>query len=544
MKKIIFILAATLLSHIGSNAQNYTGLLANIDGLTVGDMANISQTQFQYGTARNMAMAGALSSLGADVSVMATNPAGLGMYSKSEISVTPMITSQRSNHNASNYMDNSKTSFSMSNVAMVATIPTAYSNQGLLSFSIGFAYNKTADLNYNTSFYSTSSGRTTSIGQFFSNQLNDNNISLSQVEGNNNPTWNDITTDIWGAVLGYKVGLCDNADDEWSPSWIGEDAQVGHYVTMESIGSVGEYDISMGANISNKFYIGATLGIIHLDQRINYNYSEDYTYAEDRTISDYEMNYSHYNQTAILNGSGVNFKIGVIYRPVPEFRVSFAVHTPTAYTIDREYQAAAASSVKVNTSTPEDDINPDSSGNATFSGTSPLLGDYDEYGWYFNSPTRILFGASYLLGNRAIVSVDYQRDWYNRMRMTSAPYGINIYDYENQSEIYFKATNTLRIGGEFRVTPNVSLRAGYGFSSSIVANDDIVYAPASPTIESTKYYSAGVGFAVNHNCTIDFAYMRHISNYTDFQLFGIDGGQIYSLNIARNNFAMTTSVRW
>ncbi|MFR9593894.1 MAG: outer membrane protein transport protein, partial [Rikenellaceae bacterium] len=358
----------------------------------------------------------------------------------------------------------------------------------------------------------------------------------------NNPTWNNINTDVWGAVLGYKVGLADyDTSEGWYPGWISEDAGVGHYVTMESIGSVGEYDISMGANISNKFYIGATLGITSLNQRINYNYSEDYT---SQGSSDYELNYAHYNQTAILNGTGVNFKLGIIYRPTTQFRVSFAVHTPTAYTIDREYQAAAASSVKVNTATPEEDINPDSSGNAYFEETSPLLADYDEYGWCFKTPTRILAGASYLIGNRAIVSIDYQRDWYNNMRMTSAPYGINTYDYENQANSYLKATNTLRIGGEFRVTPKISLRAGYGFASSTIQGDNIVNTPISPTVESVNYCSAGVGFAVSKSCSIDFAYMRHTTHYTDFQLFEAANAQVYSLDIVRNNFAMTTSIKW
>ncbi len=543
MRKIIFTLAAALILGSTAQAQRYTGLLANIDGLTVGDMVSISQSQFQYGTARNMSMGGALSSLGADVSVMATNPAGLGLYSKSEISVTPMITSQRSEHNASNYMDNTKTSFSMSNVAIVVTIPTSYSSRGLLSLSMGFAYNKTADLNYNTSFYSTSSGRSSSIGEFFSMQLAGDGISLSEVSGSNNPTWNDVATDIWGAVLGYKVGLADyDSSEGWYPGWISEDADVGHYISMESIGGVGEYDISMGANISNKLYIGATLGIVTLNQRINYNYSEDY--SNQGSSLDYAMNYAHYDQTAILNGSGINFKIGIIYRPTTNFRVSFAVHTPTAYAIDREYQAAASSSVKVNTTTPDSDIYVNSSGNAYFDETSALLVDYDDAGWYFSSPTRILVGASYLLGNRAIISVDYQRDWYDNMRMTSAPYGINTYDYENQANTYLKAANTLRIGGEFRVTPNVSLRAGYGFSSSIAQGDDIAYTPISPTVESTNYFSAGVGFAVSKSCSIDFAYMRHTTHYTDFQLYGVSGADVYSLDIIRNNFAMTTSMKW
>ncbi len=548
MKKHLFIATIALLfATVGANAQNYTGLLANVDGLTIGDMANYSQAQFQFGTARNMAMGGALSSLGADASTMATNPAGLGMYRHSELTITPLVTGQKSVNNATNYLDNSKTSFALSNMALVSTITQSSNRSGILSISFGVGYNRLVDLNYNTSFFQSSTGRQTSIGQFFANQLNNSGVSLSQVEGNSNPNWNssNITTDIWGAILGYKAGLVDwdSQTETWSPDWIGDNADVGHFTTIESSGSVGEYDFSLGMNINNKLYVGATLGLLSLRQEINYNYSEDYIYPQEAT-NDYEMNYSHYNQTAIVSGMGINFKLGVIYRPIKSLRLSFAAHTPSAFSIDRKYQAAAAGSVYVNTSNPAEGINPDSSGNAYFEATSPLLEDYGEYGWGYNTPARILFGASYTFGNRALLSVDYQRDWYNGLRMTSAPVGINTYDYENQAKEYFQASNTLRLGGEFRVTPNISLRAGYGFTNSIVSNDDISYSPASPTVDKSNYVSAGVGFAVSKSFSIDFAYMRHTTYYTDFQLFGIDGADLYNLNIVRHNVAMTTTLKF
>ena len=96
MKKGLLILFTLLVVTFGVSAQSYSGLLANVDGVSVGDISNISRTQFQYGTARSMAMGGALSSLGADASVMATNPAGLGMYSRSELTITPLVTVQKS----------------------------------------------------------------------------------------------------------------------------------------------------------------------------------------------------------------------------------------------------------------------------------------------------------------------------------------------------------------------------------------------------------------------------------------------------------------
>lgn len=47
-----------------------------------------------------MAMAGAFTSLGADLSSMSINPAGLGMYRHGDISITPMMSFARSKGNA------------------------------------------------------------------------------------------------------------------------------------------------------------------------------------------------------------------------------------------------------------------------------------------------------------------------------------------------------------------------------------------------------------------------------------------------------------
>ncbi len=279
MKKGLLMSLISLMAISTTSAQSYSGLLANVDGMTIGDMANLSQTQFQFGTARSMAMAGALSSLGADASSMATNPAGVGLYQRSEVTITPLVTIQKSESNATQYGDDTNTTPALGNFSMVIAMPFGGSTHGLLGINFGVGYNRLADLNYRTSLYSTSSGSGSSIGQFFSNQLNDNNLASGDVTGSNPNfnVWDNTDPNLWGAALGYQVGLADIENSTWSPSWIGDDAAVGHYLNMESEGSVGEYDISVAANISNKLYIGMTLGIIRLRQEINHNYSDDYT---------------------------------------------------------------------------------------------------------------------------------------------------------------------------------------------------------------------------------------------------------------------------
>ncbi len=534
MKKGLLISLISLMVATTTSAQRYSGILANVDGMTIGDMANLSQTQFQFGTARSMAMAGALSSLGADASTMSTNPAGVGLYQRSEVTITPLVTIQKSESNATQYGDNSTVTPALGNFSMVIAMPYGRSERGLMAINFGVGYNRLTDLNSRTSLYSTTSGSESSIGQFFSNQLNDNNLASGDVTASNPNfnVWDNTDPNLWGAALGYQVGLANIEGGTWSPSWIGSDATVGHYLDLVSEGSVGEYDISVAANISNKLYIGMTFGIVRLRQEISLNYSEDYTYS-DAPVSDNVMHYSHYNQSAILSGTGVNFKLGVIYRPVEPLRLSFAVHTPTAYSINRDYQAAAASYV-----------DPNSEGIYEYSNITYILEDYYENGWCFKSPTRLLFGASYMLGNRALLSIDYQRDWYNSMRMTAVPYGV-YNDYDNQVKTYYKGTNTVRLGGEFRVTPAVSLRGGYGYASSIIeSGQDISDTPASPTINSTKYYSAGMGFTVSKHFTVDFAYMLYKTSYSDFQLYDVAAAELYSLDFVRHNIAMTTSFKF
>lgn len=73
----------------------FGGLAMSADALSTADLFSLSQQSFNFGTARSMAMGGAFTSLGADQASMVINPAGLGMYNRGEIAVTPMMTFSR-----------------------------------------------------------------------------------------------------------------------------------------------------------------------------------------------------------------------------------------------------------------------------------------------------------------------------------------------------------------------------------------------------------------------------------------------------------------
>lgn len=151
MRKLqIAIWAAALVATGSLQAQQrgtlaFGGAVLNQDGVLAGEMAQMSQPQ-ALGTARSMALGGAFTSLGADLASMSINPAGLGMYRRNEIALTPMMTFQSSETPGTmSYAKNGKNRFSMANFGAALN---AYEGTGTLtSFTVGIGLNRIADFN-------------------------------------------------------------------------------------------------------------------------------------------------------------------------------------------------------------------------------------------------------------------------------------------------------------------------------------------------------------------------------------------------------------
>ncbi len=539
------------------------------DILMPSDMFELSQTQFNFGTARSMAMAGAFTSLGADMAAMSINPAGLGMYRGNDLSFTPMMTfSKSSTKGATPYGSNSKDRFSIANVGISLNV---YEGTGrLVSVNIGFGYNRIADFNYNYSFQN--HGQNATIGDVFSRQLAWGGVSKNDFYSNGGSgnwnwdyggfLWNN--PQYWNAALAYRAFMVDQIDpddpDSWQPTWVGQNASIGHYTTLNSKGSIGEFTISFGANIGNKFYVGATIGIQNIYQRKYINYAEDYRYSQPSSHHeygtdpnlDYQLLYAKLNQTAIVEGAGVNFKVGMIYRPIENLRLGVAIHTPTYYSLDRRFQSAAAGMAFANNDT-DPNVTPDPDGFISTDNdknmVSNLLIDDGGNNWSFVSPTRLLFGASYMFGQKAIISVDYERDWYNGIRIKDNVSGLNSQRaYNDTFRDQFKGSNIVRIGAEFKPLPIFAIRAGFGYSGSMLRDDNAVL--SSPAIKQTTYYTGGLGIMLSRSVSLDVAYQYATSKTTDYYLFyaednvGMAESARYSTEINRHNVALTLGIRF
>lgn len=509
----ISLLGVMLFSMASASAQYYRfgGLMMDHDGMMSNDMYALSQVNFGFGTARSMAMAGAFTSLGGDLSSMGINPAGLAMFRHNEISISPMMGFQNSTNSAQDWGDNQQSRFAISNFSTTFKLYEG-SSSNLVSLNVGLGYNRVADFNYRYGYSSLSAPSDSpyrSINDAFVRQLGQGGV-FPDNDGALNYAFGDAY--YWGGILAYNNWLIDAERDEFGDYWtsantLGVNANVGHTVGVESKGSIGEYQVALAANFNNTLYVGGTIGIQYVHWDRQFYYGEDYiyngqqpVYADGTPIAE-PAEWLDYNQAVEMSGAGVNFKLGAIYRPFPALRLGAAIHTPTYYALDRTYQAYMGSNYNPNGDT-----------------TLPLE-DMGEQTWDFVSPTRLMFGASYTFGRMAVVSVDYERTWYNGMRVKNIPDGFDLSeeDYRAEFKANYKGANTLRIGAEIKPLSVVSLRAGYGISDAMLRNDKELYYN-TPTTYKTTCISAGLGFQLGA-VSLDLAYQYIKNEQTQYMLF-------------------------
>ena len=542
MKKIFSLTLAAVMAVVSMNVAQaqykFGGLMMDHDGMMGNDMFTLSQVNFGFGTARSMSMAGAFTSLGADMASMGINPAGLGMYRSNDFSFSPLMGFQNAENNATAWGENKQSRFAVSNIGVVFNL---YENSktSLVSVSMGLGYNRIADFNYRYGFTSQSGASSApyrSIADAFSLMMGQSGL-MPDNNGGLNYDFRDAY--YWGGILAYNNYLLDVGEDEYGRFYttadrLGVNAGVGHTANMQSRGSIGEYDVSFGLNFGSKLYLGFTWGIQSVRWMRQMYYGEDYIYSSTPVYSDgvalkNPAQWMDYNQAVQVTGSGMNAKFGLIYRPLEALRLGVAVHTPTHYVLERSYQAYMASNFN-----PAGDI-------------TEALEDYGENTWDFWSPARLMFGASYTFGRFAVVSVDYERDWYNGMRVSRVPFGFDLTkdDYRKEFTDNYKGSNTLRIGAEVKPLPNLALRAGYGVAEGALRKDESLYYNA-PITKRTTCYSAGAGFALGA-VTIDLAYQHLNNQQTEYLLYyAIDemgifdtASPYYRTDLKRNYFTLS-----
>ncbi|MCP9611406.1 OmpP1/FadL family transporter [Coprobacter tertius] len=504
MKKILIIVAA-LCGTIGLHAQGET------------DALKFSQTDLN-GSARFMSMAGAFGALGGDISSLTQNPAGIGVYRSSEIVTTFGFANLSNSVSASGgtVKDNQFRGL-FNNIGAIGTINTGNST-GLVSYNVGFSFNR--QKSFNREYRAHYNDLNTSITNYVANRTN--GISLFDLtyipDGpNQQDPYNYLP---WLPVLGYEgnfISPVENLDGNTNYFGLFDRGHTTGYgdLFVKEKGRLDEYSINLGANVSDRFYLGMAVGIYDLSYDLRTGYSESLTNPvyNDNSGNNVVQQNGNIGLRNVLTttGSGVNFKMGAIFRPTNFLRLGFAFHTPTFFSMRDEYYASTENTAV---------LYKDGDGvlNPIYRNTPDDKIYYTSY--KLKTPWRLIASAAFVIGKKGILSADYEYAGYNKMSFSNDDDYYNSQDMYSQTNDYIKqdlkAGHTLRIGGEYRVTPQLSLRAGFSRQWTPIKtevldqNIEIVTAGTATqyTLDrGTNYYTCGAGYRFGQ-VFVDLAYVH------------------------------------
>jgi hypothetical protein len=484
-----------------------------------GDALRFSQTQ--YGSTARFKAVGAQTGVGGDLSSVGANPAGLGLFTRSEFSLTPEFSSSTAD---AQYLGQSdigrKDQMSLAHAAVVwnSTISKpkgAALDKGWISFNFGLGYNRTKGYGGNVNYSGTNGAN--SIADYYSelaNEFIDNSDPLGQAgRPSDLPAGNLERMAYDNYLIGYDNNVLNNR--YYFPETDVNNVQNRNTTTT---GSQSEVNFAFGANYENKFYIGASINLASINYQSFSEYNEDgYNVTED---SDYLLSYE---QSQITKGSGINAKIGAIFRPSPNVRLGATFQTPTWYTIDDSYGE-----------------NLDTRYARSVDGNTEYLNDEEIYDFTYRlrTPLKLSGGIGYFFNNQGFISADIDYIDYSTINFNSADNSNEDVISDNNRDVLdnYKSAVNYRIGAEYKLD-NIMFRAGYGLQGNPYKNSS-----ASDMNPST--YSGGLGYRVK-NYYVDLTY-QNVGYSSDVKPYTLnDGtGPIASLKNTRHNVFLTVGTRF
>lgn len=484
------------------------------------DAYSLSRNDFK-GTARFMSMGGAFGALGGDISTLNQNPGGIGIYRSNDVGITLDLDLQHSSTNTGGLkMTDNQTKFHVNNFGYIGAINTGSDVIPFLNFGASYTRANSFDRrfrgrngNLQGSFSNFIAGATSGEGSYAGWSQAD----LTQIDNDYNPYTDSWAP--WMSILAYNAYLIKpqpgtpESANKYQGLWQGGTSGNSEMVYEEK-GYVDEYNISFGGNVMNTLYWGLGFGITDINYTANSFFDEELSHA---SIPNYEATgvvngdaYYGLDSWKHITGTGFNFKLGVIVKPINELRLGLAVHTPTYYNLTQQSWARV-------------DYNYSSGYNSSAETNDGWNYQID---WKLRTPWRLIVSVAGVLGGRAIISADYEYRPYQNMAIRDADG--NPFTYSGSStdflkgdiESYYQSSNILRVGAEYRLTPAWSVRAGVNYESSPSTSyarsaqadiftegpQDCGTMPSYTMDKATTYLTCGLGYRYQ-SFYIDAAYV-------------------------------------
>jgi hypothetical protein len=489
----------------------------------VGEALNYSRLQFG-GPARTQGIAGANVALGADFGNLTSNPAGLGLYQKSEFHFAPGLGLGSADASGlGTTRTANKNSFHIGSVGAVFTNrrPDDDTESGWRGGSFALGFTRVAD--FNTSF--SYSGQVADNRSFFQRLREPGNYSNVGSADYQNTVSNIVSQNNNGAGpyttldgLAYGTFLTDIASNRAQ----GLDTVItrlrsGPITQAETVttsGSVSQFDLGYGGSYRDRLYIGGAIGIVSSNRTQTRTFTESENAPQTRFVS------FRLADNVKTTGTGINARLGLIYRATDIVRFGASIQTPTFFRLNETSQMSLTSVF-----TPFAQDNP-----PNFGSTASLAPG--EYSYNLTTPFRTSGGVAITAGKFGFITGDVEYVGYQQARLSSAlddnsdADGIAA-DNQTISQAY-KGTINLRVGAEGRFDI-FRVRLGY-------ANYGDPYR-SSTTSRAQQFYTLGAGIRQN-NFFIDAAGVYTTFNQ-QYSPYTIASGQQPLINVSNNRYTTT-----
>jgi hypothetical protein len=481
VKVVIAIAGFILFGWNGTSAQIYS----------LADQAIIFSRIQPGGDARIRAMGGTQNSLGGDISSAFYNPAGLGMYNRSDFSITGGYTMANT---AASYLGNqtaqSTNGFNVPNFG-IAFHSNKDGTKGLWGGTFAINFNRVNDFN-NTITYS-GTNKDNSIIDYFINSANGRDSTQFQPATNSSPEGVNYNTPTGLAFNNYLIGPKSDYNstlpkDEYF-SYVPLQPTIQKEVINTS-GAQNQWSFSYGVNFNDKIFLGGGIGLTSFKYKTSTTYTE--TYTQDPLFN------MQLNETLEQSGTGINATFGLIARPVDKVQLGFSVATPTAYEINETYSASMSSAwnnFQYFVRTPPEYLNNLSEKTDIVSST-----------YSFSTPWRVSGGLTYFFEKKGFISADAEWLSYGSSSYSSNM-GQDFSSYNSTIKSQYKSVINLRFGGEYRMD-KYRFRAGYNYMPDPYTSDQHT---------SISSFSTGAGYRTSKfYVDLAFVYSQGLTSHSPY----------------------------
>ena len=494
------------------------------------------------GTARYVGMGGAMEALGADISTIGSNPAGIGLFRHSNVSLSAGLLMQSDGKEFSN---GKKTNLSFDQIGGVYTTRTG--QKSFLNF--GFNYHKSKNFDYILNAAGSLNGSSqnkqsyikgilaneNSGGFFVGKDKKGQNVGYVEAPSLNNPspnvasTWSQIDYLYWNNLIPDK-----------NTGRLNYESASGYNLARANTGYIGNYDFAVSGNLNDRVYLGLTFGMKDVNYKGYSEYRENLNNAGGVLVRDERK----------VTGSGFDITAGVIVRPVAEspFRIGAYVKSPTWYDLTTSNTTGLVYA------------------QGTKNKESYISNSYDFKMW---TPWKFGFSLGHTVGNYLALGATYEYENYANInsRVNNGGYYDYYYGQYYESSIpdknmnahtkeVLKGVSTLKLGIEYKPVSNVALRMGYNYVGAKYANNgqkDPGLASLGTSYSSTTDYTnwgeinrftLGVGYQVK-KFNIDLAY-QYSAQKGSFAPFSNVRDVTYTsgtTKITESNIASNTDVK-